>query len=122
MIQKKRIVAGLIALGIVAAAAAFMHAPSKWSELSFEAVVQQTVTQPDGEVRLVVARTTEIHANPLNALHISERTALIGMDGEAITVEALQPGCQINVTLKDSSVEETPFYYPTVYKIKRIGA
>ena len=44
---------------------------SKWSKLSFEAIVQEVVTQPDGETRLIVERTTEVYGNPLNSLSIS---------------------------------------------------
>ncbi len=92
----------------------------KWSRLSFEAVVQETVIQPDGEVRLIVKRTTEVYSDPLNSLHIDENTALIGNDSETISMEELQPGYSIKVTLKDSFIEESPFYYPTVYEIKVI--
>ncbi len=43
------------------------------------------------------------------------------MDGKEIEIEDLQPGNAIEVILKDSFVEETPFYYPTVYEIKVIN-
>lgn len=56
----------------------------KWSRLSFEAVVQETAIQPDGEVRLIVRRTTEVYSDPLNSLHIDENTTLIGKDGKSV--------------------------------------
>lgn len=73
---------------------------TKWSHLSFEAVIQETAIQPDGEVRLIVKRTTEVYSDPLGSLQIDENTALIGNDGEAIPID------------------ELPFYYLTVYEIK----
>jgi len=86
----------------------------------YEAVVQETVTMSDGEIRLIVERTTEIYGNPLNSLHIGEETELLDIDGNKISVEDLQPGIKVKVTLKDSFTEETPFYYPIVYEIKTI--
>ena len=74
----------------------------------------------DGEIRLIVERTTEIYGNPLNSLHIGEETELLDIDGNKISVEDLQPGIKVKVTLKDSFTEETPFYYPIVYEIKTI--
>lgn len=74
--------------------------------------------QPDGEIRLIVELTTEIYLNPFNSLHISEETELVGMDGKEIQIENLQPRNTVEVILEDSFVEETPFYYPTVYKAK----
>lgn len=93
---------------------------TKWSRVSFEAVVQETVIQPDGEVRLIVKRTTEVYSDPLNSLHIDENTALIGNDSETISIEELQPGYRIKVILEDSFIDESPFYYRTVYGIKMI--
>ena len=92
--------------------------PFKWSEKSFEAVVQETVTQSDGEIRLIVERTTEIYGDPMNSLGISEETKLVDANGEEIAIGDFQQGDTVSVTLKDSFTEETPFYYPVVYEIK----
>ena len=104
---------------VVAVIALLANIP-KWSEKSFEAVVQETVTMQDGEIRLIVERTTEIYGNPLNSLHIGEETKLLDMDGNKISIEDLQPGIKVKVTLKDAFTEEIPFYYPTVYEVKII--
>lgn len=119
MKKKKIIIVGIAVLLIAAAAALFSSIP-KWSEKSFEALVQETVTMPDGEIRLIVERTTEIYGAPLNSLHIGEETKLVGADGSTISVEDIQPGYKVEVTLKDAFTEETPFYYPTVYKVEVI--
>ena len=91
MKNKKYIIIAVLAV-IVIAAVIMIAQPFKWSEKSFEAVVQETVTQSDGEIRLIVERTTEIYGD--------------------------QQGDTVSVTLKDSFTEETPFYYPVVYEIK----
>lgn len=117
MKKKKIIFAGIGVLLIVVVIALFTSIP-KWSEKSFEAVVQGTVTMPDGETRLIVERTTEIYGNPLNSLHIGEKTKLLDTDGNKISVEDLQPGIKVKVTLRDAFTEETPFYYPTVYEVR----
>ena len=119
MKKKKIIIVGIVVLLLAAAAALFSSIP-KWSEKSFEAVVQETITMPDGEIRLIVERTTEIYGNPLNALHIGEETKLLDTDGKTISVEDLQPGTKVKITLKNAFTEETPFYYPNVYEIKVI--
>ena len=89
----------------------------QWSRKSYEAIIRETVVQPDGEVRLIVERITEIYAAPLNALRISEHTVFVDREGKSTSVEQLQPGDRVEVTLKDSFIEETPYYYPTVYRI-----
>lgn len=89
----------------------------QWSRKSYEAIIQGIVVQPDGEVRLIVERVTEIYSDPLNALRISEHTVFVDREGKSASVEQLQPGDRVEVTLKDSFIEETPYYYPTVYKI-----
>ena len=119
--KKKKIIFVGIAVLLVVAVIALLASIPKWSEKSFEAVVQETVTMPDGETRLIVERTTEIHGNPLNSLHIGEETTLLDMNGNKISVEDVQPGIKVKVTLKDAFTEETPFYYPTVYEVKIIG-
>lgn len=115
--KKKIYFVGIGVLLVVAVIVLFTSIP-KWSEKSFEAVVQETVTMPDGETRLIVERTTEIYVNPLNSLHIGEETKLLDTDGKTISVEDLQYGIKVKVTLKDAFTEETPFYYPTVYEIE----
>ena len=117
MKKKKIYFVGIVILLVVAVIALLTSIP-KWSEKSFEAVVQETVTMPDGETRLIVERTTEIYGNPLNSLHIGEETKLLDTNGNKISIEDLQPGIKIKVTLKDTFTEEIPFYYPTVYEIE----
>lgn len=103
---------------IIIAAVIVTTQPLKWSEKSFEAVVQETVTQSDGETRLIVERTTEIYGDPMNSLEISEETKLVNANGEEIAIGDFKQGDTVSVTLKDSFTEETPFYYPVVYEIK----
>lgn len=118
--KKKMLIIMAAIVAVIIGAVAVVTQSSNWSNLSYEAVVQETVTMPDGEIRLIVERTTEIYANPLNSLHIGEETKLLDTDGKTISVEDLQQGIKVKVTLKDAFTEETPFYYPTVYEIKII--
>ena len=46
------------------------------------AVVKETVTQPDGEICLIVERTTEIYGDPINSLGIGKDTKLLVSDAE----------------------------------------
>ncbi len=119
--KKNKIIFVGIGILLVAAVIVLFTSVPKWSEKSFEAVVQETVTTPDGEIRLIVERTTEIYGNPLNSLHIGEETKLLDIDGKALSIEDLQPGMKVKVTLKDSFTEETPIYYPIVYEIKALN-
>lgn len=119
MKNKKYIIIVVIAV-IIVAAAIMITQPFKWSEKSFEAVVQETVTQSDGEIRLIVERTTEIYGDPMNSLGISEETKLLNANGEEIVIGDFQQGNTVSVTLKDAFTEETPFYYPVVYEIKLV--
>lgn len=89
-----------------------------WAGKSFEAVVQETVTQSDGEIRLIVERITEIYGDAMNSLGISEETKLLSDNREEIAIGDFQQGDIVSVTLKDAFTEETPFYYPVVYEIK----
>ena len=118
--KKNKIIFVGIGILLVVAVFALLASIPKWSEKSFEAVVKETVIMPNGEIRLIVERTTEIYGNPLNSLHIGEETKLLGTGGNTISLEDLQPGVKVKVTLKDAFTEETPFYYPTVYEIKII--
>ena len=118
--KKNKIIFVGIGILLVVAVFALLASIPKWSEKSFEAVVKETVIMPNGEIRLIVERTTEIYGNPLNSLHIGEETKLLGTGGNTISLEDLQPGVKVKVTLKDAFTEETPFYYPTVYEVKII--
>ena len=117
MKNKRYIIIAVIVI-IVIIAVIMITQPFKWSEKSFEAVVQKTVTQSDGVVRLIVERISEIYGSPMNSLGISEETKLVDANGEEMEIGDFQPGDTVSVTLKDSFTEETPFYYPVVYEIK----
>lgn len=122
MKKKKIMIIGVIAVLIIAIVGiTAVSQSSKMSERSFDAVVQEIVTQPDGEVRLIVERTTEIYGDPVNSLGISEDTKLLDANGNEISINDFQQGSKITVNLKDAFIEETPFYYPTVYEIKLIN-
>ncbi len=122
MKKKKIMIIGVIAVLIIAIVGiTAVSQSSKMSERSFDAVVQEIVTQSDGEVRLIVERTTEIYGDPVNSLGISEDTKLLEADGNEISINDFKPGRTVTVKLKDAFIEETPFYYPTVYEIKLIS-
>lgn len=119
MKKKKFMIIGVIAVLIIAIVGITAVSQStKMSEKSFDAVVQEVVTQPDGEVRMIVERTNEIYGDPVNSLGISKNTKLLDADGNEISVNDFQQGSKVTVKLKDAFIEETPFYYPTVYEIK----
>ena len=119
--KKNKIILVGIGILLVAVVIVLFASVPKWSEKSFEAVVQETVTMPDGETRLIVERITEIYGTPLNSLHIGEETKLLDTDGKTTSIKDLQPGTKVRVTLKDSFTEETPIYYPIVYEIKELN-
>ncbi|WP_303816645.1 hypothetical protein [Acidaminococcus timonensis] len=120
--NRKRLIIIGIALAVIAIVVVLAITQSpKWSQISYDAIVQETITQPDGEVRLIVERTTEIYDSPMNSLGISESTALVDANENPISIEDIQPGDVVKVTLKNAFNEEKPFYYPTVYEIKLIG-
>lgn len=122
MKKKKIMIIGVIAvLIIVFVGIAAVSQSSKMSEKSFDAVVQKVVMQPDGEVRLIVERTTEIYGDPVNSLGISKDTKLLDADGNEISVDDFLQGSKVTVKLKDAFIEETLFYYPTVYEITLIS-
>ncbi|MDE6608468.1 MAG: hypothetical protein K2K54_12065 [Lachnospiraceae bacterium] len=120
MKKKKLIIVGIMAALVIVIGAMAINQSPRWSEKSFEAIVQETVMQPDGEIRLIVERTTEIYGNPVNSLGISEDTKLLGKNGKELSINDFQQGNAVTVTLKDAFTEETPYYYPTVYEIKII--
>lgn len=74
MKKKKIIIICGIAIAIIGVVIGMLMQSPNWSQRSFEAVVKETVTQSDGEVRLIVERTTEIYGDPLNSLGISTDT------------------------------------------------
>ena len=118
--KSKKYITIAVAVIVIIIAAIMIIQPYNWSKKSFEAVVQETVTQADGEIRLIVERTTEIYSSPMNSLGISEETKLLNASGEEVATTDFKPGDAISVSLKDSFTEETPFYYPIVYEIKLI--
>lgn len=121
MKKKKLMIVGIMAvLAIIAGAMVISQSP-RWSEKSFQAIVQEIVMQSDGEIRLIVERTTEIYGSPVNSLGISEDTKLLGKDGKELSIDDFQQGKAVTVTLKDAFTEEIPYYYPTVYEIKIIA-
>ena len=122
MRRKKRIVIGImIILAVIVVGVTVVSQFPRWSEKSFEAIIKETVIQPDGEIRLVIERTTEVYGSPVNSLGISEDTKLLGKDGEELSIDDFQQGNVVTVKLKDAFTEETPYYYPTVYEIKMMG-
>lgn len=122
MKKKKRMIIGIIViLAIFIGGIVLVSQSSKWSELSFEAIVKETITQPDGEIRLIVERTTEIYDSPINSLGISEDTKLFDADGNKIEISSFQQDDTVKVILKNTFTEEIPFYYPIVYEIRIIG-
>lgn len=120
MKRKKTIIFGGIVLIIAACAIGLFTQSPKWSQRSFEAVVKETVTQPDGEIRLIVERTTEIYGDPINSLGIGKDTKLLDSDGKSISTKDIPSGSSVKVTVEDAFNEEKPFYYPVVYEIKLI--
>lgn len=122
MKKKRLMIVGIMAALVIIIGAMAINQSPRWSEKSFEAIVQETVMQPDGEIRLIVERTTQIYGNPVNSLGISEDTKLLGKNGKELSINDFQQGNAVTVTLKDAFTEETPYYYPTVYEIKIIDA
>lgn len=122
MKKKRLMIVGIMAALVIIIGAMAINQSPRWSEKSFEAIVQETVMQPDGEIRLIVERTTQIYGNPVNSLGISEDTKLLGKNGKELSINDFQQENAVTVTLKDAFTEETPYYYPTVYEIKIIDA
>lgn len=121
MKKKKILIACVVIAVIVIVVIALISTAPNRSSLTYEAVVQETVTQSDGEIRLIVKRTTEIYGDPVNSLGISDETQLVDTDGKEITIDDFESGDAVRVRLKDAFNEEVPFYYPTVYEIVRIA-
>lgn len=122
MKNKKVFIAFAVVIIIIIGAIGLFTQSPKWSQKSFEAVVQETVIQSNGETRLIVERTTEIYGDPINSLGISKDTKLLDIDGKNISAKDIPSGSSVKVTVKDAFTEETPFYYPVVYEIKVISS
>lgn len=122
MKNKKVFIAFAVVIVIIIGAISLFTQSPKWSQKSFEAVVQETVIQSNGETRLIVERTTEIYGDPINSLGISKDTKLLDIDGKNISSKDIPSGSSVKVTVKDAFTEETPFYYPVVYEIKLINS
>ncbi len=121
MRKKKWIIIGAILfVSIIVVAITISQAP-KWSKLSFKAIVQEIVTQPDGEICMIVERTTEIYGNPLNSLSIKDSTELVDESDNKIPITDFNQGDTVMVLLENAFDEESIFYYPTVYKVKLIS-
>ena len=61
MKKKRLMIVGIMAALVIVIGAMAINQSPRWSEKSFEAIVQEIVMQPDGEIRLIVERTTEIY-------------------------------------------------------------
>ena len=123
MKKKKWIIIGIIVILVFLVCGIILVSQSpKWSEMSFEAIVQETVTQSDGEIRLIVERTTEIYGSPFNSLLISDSTKLVDEEDNIISITDFSRGDTVMVVLKDSFDEELIFYYPTVYQVRLISS
>lgn len=121
MRKKKWIIIGAILfVSIIVVVITISQAP-KWSKLSFKAIVQEIVTQPDGEICMIVERTTEIYGNPLNSLSIKDSTELVDESDNKIPIADFNQGDTVMVVLENAFDEESIFYYPTVYKVKLIS-
>lgn len=122
MKKKKLIIIGVVLFVTIIVAVITINQVSKWSEMSFEAIVQETVTQSDGEIRLIVERTTEIYGSPFNSLLISDSTKLVDEEDNIISITDFSRGDTVMVVLKDSFDEELIVYYPTVYQVRLISS
>lgn len=116
--MKRTAAIALVALAIVGVAIFVVTQSPKWSLLEYEATVQEVVIQPDGERRVIVERTTNLHGSPINSLGISTDTKLLAQNGSAIELDDLTVGSKVQVLTEDSFVEELPFYYPSVHEIR----
>lgn len=74
---------------------------SKWSELVYEFVVKEMVMQPDREVRLIVARTSEIYGHPAISLGIRESTKLLDARGKEIPISDFKQGTAVEAAFDE---------------------
>jgi len=118
--KKRLIIAGVIMVTAVLIVAAALL-PGTWSNVSFDAIVREGVVEHDGNMRLTAERTTKVYGDPLCALQVADSTKTIDENGNKISVRDIQTGDTIKVTLKNSSIEGNPPYYPTVYEIKVVS-
>ena len=106
MKKKKIMIIGVIVVLIIAIVGIIaVSQSSKMSEKSFDAVVQEVVMQPDGEVRLIVERTTEIYGDPVNSLGISKDTKLLDADGNEISDDDFKQVSKVTVNIKYAFIE-----------------
>jgi len=117
--KKWFIIIGIAVLIVIIVVAAIILPPT-WSKTSFEAVVQESATEQGGITSITALKITEVYGDPLCALHISESTKILDENGDKISVRDIQPEYTVKVTIKNSSVEGNPMYYPTVFEIKVI--
>lgn len=118
MMKKKMFIIVAVVIAVIVCGVGLKKKSKEWSSIEFKAVVKENVTQSDGEVRLIVDRTTQIYGSPTNALGISKETKLLDADGKEISINSLKKDTPVKVSLMDSSIEEDIFYYPTVYEIR----
>ena len=121
MKRKKTVIFGCIILIVAVCAIGLFTQSPKWSQRSFEAIVKETVTQPDGETRIIVERTTEIYGNPANSLGISKDTKLLDADGKNISAKDIPSSSSVKVTVKDALIDALTAPDPGI-SIKRDNA
>jgi len=117
--KKRFIIPGVFAL-IALIVVVVLVLPRNWSKISFEAVVRENAMEQDGNISLTVEKITKFYGDPLCALHITESTKILDENSGKISIRDIHTGYTIMVSLKNSSVEGDPTYYPTVYEIKVI--
>jgi len=117
--KKWFIIIGIAVLIVIIVVAAIILPPT-WSKTSFEAVVQESATEQGGIISITALKITEVYGDALCALHISESTKILDENGNEMSVWDIQPGYTVKITLKNSSVEGNPTYYPTVYEVEVI--
>lgn len=116
--MKKITLAALAVVAVLGIVIFVLSQAPKWSQLEYEAVVQQASVQPDGESRLIVRRTTNLASNPLNSLGITNETRLLDREGNEVGFDAFAPDTKVKVSVKDSFIEEDVYYYPHVYEVR----
>ena len=116
--KKKMFIIVAVVIAVIVCGVGLKKKSKEWSSIEFKAVVKENVTQSDGEVRLIVDRTTHIYGDPTNSLGISKNTKILDSKGNEISINSLKKDTPVKVLLKDSSIEEDIFYYPTVYEIR----
>ena len=116
MKKKKLIIIGVVLFVTIIVAVITINQVSKWSEMSFEAIVQETVTQSDGEIRLIVERTTEIYGSPFNSLLISDSTKLVDEEDNIISITDFSRGDTVMVKYHLNEEETCLCYVIPLYQ------